>query len=174
MFDHCCGHATIVASRQPSWRLMYTARLWRYRRSTRASFGPNRSVTPNMQPLDAPTLMFAGVAFTCDTCRKDVRGPPAIPPSAWPAAPARSCGPNISGTEIIRVGNHPAMFARPGTFCASFRHAKRRHASSDTTPDLHHIRNETTPYGIFAADLIAAEMRERAAAKSKLMPSTSQ
>jgi hypothetical protein len=86
----------------------------------------------------------------------------------------RSHHPIISGTEIIRVQTHLATFVRRSTFCANFRHVRSiaRHAIRRAI--CIHIQDETTPSGIFADDLIAAEMRERAAAKSKLMPSTSQ
>jgi hypothetical protein len=154
MFTHCCGHATIVARRQPFIRvnriLPAVSRPGRPRLRVR--------ISAKSQPERDRTENFAAASSRIIACSTDVPTRVAAnrrtPFEANPAATHRSIalramrGPKVTTPDIDRIRSDRVIFVRPVLFCACFRHAGCGHQVRAVGGSIVHTPDETTAYAI--------------------------
>jgi hypothetical protein len=150
MFAYCCGHATIVAPRQPLfWLIPCGCRSSQPRRRKVAPIGHNWAVDKEF-------------SLTRESTRTDIARPTTKVNSARPRALQRiaqhdsrdicSAGYSIAAiahSEVMTSNIHHARngsrhFCAAGAFCASFRHVMTLHAPCAPRAESASIQGRTT------------------------------
>ena len=178
MFTHCCGHATIVAWRQPLFgsieRLPAPARLDGLDFESPAS--PARH---NLSAIEREFLRgFASHhRMTQLICRHASPRIAKRNSKRIPAAADRSIGPRamrapkVTTPDIDRIRSDRVIFVRPALFCACFRHARMRTTTCAQSVDQSFICQTKQRRTQFVAEvLIAVEIDRCAEAAVAEMP----
>jgi hypothetical protein len=135
MFTRCCGHATIVARKQPLSELIEN------RRGARPDRLDSRGRAPGpSQPERARAANFSAdsqSAIRITSLQQLIA-----------RSPCAMRAPKIKPPDINRARNGSRHFCAAGTFCASFRHARVRAATRADSGVIFHTQDRTTSYAI--------------------------